>query len=449
MALPFQPNYPIIWQAIGADLDNVAFGKIKNEFVADYAEHQSIATWYEGSSAPLNPVTGQRWKDTSSNPSILKRFNGSTWDVDEIERSLSTSITSLLGILTLTTGKSFIANGSETITSITGWTSGIVFIRWNTVRTLTYNATSLITQSNANRITNQGDVGIYEMTSAGAREIGYFPSSFSGNPTGTPIHVLSKTAPSGYIKANGAAVSRTIYSNLMNNSFCSLSIVGNTANANSTIVNITSTVDLAIGMPVEGAGIPTGATITAINSLTSITISANATATATGVALTVFPYGNGDGSTTYNVPDLRGEHLRNFDDGRNVDQNVLSANISTSSNVITGLSDTKFMFIGMPVSGTNILAGATVASITSATAITISSNATATITEQLTFTGRRYGSFESDDLKAHIHNVSYTSISTSGGGNASVGGSSLYQTTATGGAETRGRNYAFPVYIKY
>lgn len=32
-------------------------------------------------------------------------------------------------------------------------------------------------------------------------------------------------------------------------------------------------------------------------------------------------FGNGDGSTTFNIPDLRGEFVRGFDDGRVVDSN--------------------------------------------------------------------------------------------------------------------------------
>lgn len=88
------------------------------------------------------------------------------------------SLTSSSGVLTLlSTSNSFIANGTEAITSITGWTQGIAIIRWNTARTLTYNASTLILQNSSNRTTVQGDVGIYEMTSSGAREIGYFPVS--------------------------------------------------------------------------------------------------------------------------------------------------------------------------------------------------------------------------------------------------------------------------------
>lgn len=89
-----------------------------------------------------------------------------------------TSLTTASGILTLPeNGDSFIINGNETITQIAGRANGIVILRWNTVRTITYNAVSLILQSGINRSTAVGDVGIYEITAAGAREITYFPAT--------------------------------------------------------------------------------------------------------------------------------------------------------------------------------------------------------------------------------------------------------------------------------
>lgn len=72
-----------------------------------------------------------------------------------------------------------------------------------------------------------------------------------GVPAGTIIHVAMNSAPTGYLKANGAAVSRTVYATLF----------------------------AAIGTT----------------------------------------FGSGDGSTTFNVPDLRGEFIRGWDDGRGVD----------------------------------------------------------------------------------------------------------------------------------
>jgi phage-related tail fiber protein len=75
--------------------------------------------------------------------------------------------------------------------------------------------------------------------------------SVSGSPTGQIIYVALSSAPTGYLKANGAAVSRTTYAALF---------------------------------------------------------------TAIGTT-----FGVGDGSTTFNVPDLRGEFIRGWDDSRGVD----------------------------------------------------------------------------------------------------------------------------------
>jgi microcystin-dependent protein len=59
---------------------------------------------------------------------------------------------------------------------------------------------------------------------------------------------------------------------------------------------------------VEGAGIPLGTTLVSI-SPTSITLSQAAVSSGTGVTLRFLPYGQGDGSTTFNLPDRRGRTL--------------------------------------------------------------------------------------------------------------------------------------------
>jgi microcystin-dependent protein len=86
----------------------------------------------------------------------------------------------------------------------------------------------------------------------------------SGVAAGTVAHFAAATAPSGWIKANGAAISRAIYAKLF---------------------------------------------------------------TAIGTT-----YGGGDGSTTFNVPDLRGEFIRGFDDGRGAD---ISRNFGSGQNFAT------------------------------------------------------------------------------------------------------------------
>ncbi len=78
-----------------------------------------------------------------------------------------------------------------------------------------------------------------------------FAVATSGIPPGAVMHFAMTTPPTGWLKANGAAVSRTTYTALF----------------------------AAIGTT----------------------------------------FGAGDGSTTFNLPDLRGEFVRGYDDGRGVD----------------------------------------------------------------------------------------------------------------------------------
>ncbi len=59
---------------------------------------------------------------------------------------------------------------------------------------------------------------------------------------------------------------------------------------------------------------------------------------------------------------------------------TLTGTATSGSAAITGLASTTDLFVGMGVSGNGIPTGATIATITSGTAITISSNATATVT---------------------------------------------------------------------
>lgn len=111
--------------------------------------------------------------------------------------------------------------------------------------------------------------------------------------------------PGGWLAANGAAVSRTTYSSLLAATTISQSLT--VSNGTETISGISSslTAYMAIGMPIEIPGyLPSGTTITGVGG-TSITVSNNTTNGGTAT-FTVFPYGNGNGSTTFNVIDLRG-----------------------------------------------------------------------------------------------------------------------------------------------
>ena len=91
-----------------------------------------------------------------------------------------------------------------------------------------------------------------------------FVAQPSAVPTGSVHQMATTTAPSGYLKCNGAAVSRTTYAALF-------AIIGTT-------------------------------------------------------------WGAGDGSTTFNVPDLRGEFVRGWDDSRGVDSGRSFASFQADQN---------------------------------------------------------------------------------------------------------------------
>lgn len=110
-------------------------------------------------------------------------------------------------------------------------------------------------------------------------------------------------APRGFLLCDGSAVSRTTYAALF--AVMAVQITGNTTSGSESVTSVSSTANLAIGMPISGPGIQGGTTISAIGSGT-LTLSKTASATASSVGLVIAPHGIGDGSTTFNVPDFRG-----------------------------------------------------------------------------------------------------------------------------------------------
>ena len=123
-------------------------------------------------------------------------------------------------------------------------------------------------------------------------------------PVGSVMPYTGFSVPTNWQLAYGQAVSRTTYSDLKT----AITIVDTTVSCTSgstTLSGFVSTDQMRVGAPIEATCISTGITIATIASPTSITISSAASATGT-VTATVFPWGNGDGVSTFNIPDLRG-----------------------------------------------------------------------------------------------------------------------------------------------
>lgn len=222
-------------------------------------------------------------------------------------------------------------------------------------------------------------------------------------PAGTPLMWPMPTAPSWALVRDGSAVSRAAYANL----FAVLCPMRNmtTVNGTKNLTGISDTKDLYAGMPIEGAGIPAGATIETVTGLTTATMTLNATGSATvPVRLFYYGYGSGGSVATFGVPDDRGLFERGLDTSRSYDRSALTGSIVNATNTVTGLATTKGMYVGMPISAiSGIPGGATVASITSSTAITMSANATATSAISIIFTGGQIGNERGDSMQGHLH----------------------------------------------
>lgn len=124
---------------------------------------------------------------------------------------------------------------------------------------------------------------------------------------GTSFEYNGIMLPNGFLWEDGKAYSRTTYARLF--AALTLSCTGNVASGSPTIsgvsVDLTALNSSPVGWPLSGPGIPAGATILSVTS-NSITMSANAGSTNSGAAIVVAPWGVGDGTTTFNVPDGRG-----------------------------------------------------------------------------------------------------------------------------------------------
>lgn len=109
-------------------------------------------------------------------------------------------------------------------------------------------------------------------------------------------------APNNYVFTYGQELVRASFSALLAN----LTLIQNVTcvSGNTTLNTIAATEQLNLGAAIEAACVPAGSVILSKTGST-VTLN-NAALVSTTTSATFFPYGNGNGLTTFNVPDYRG-----------------------------------------------------------------------------------------------------------------------------------------------
>ena len=236
-----------------------------------------------GSSAPSSPApyNGQLWVDTSTNPPVLKVFNGATFTTVSFlpGSSVSTSPSNtapsspVLGQLWLDTSQTpdelKVYDGAAFVrVDPLGITDTAAAAKYLQIADAATTYLALAGGTMTGDLTLAGNPTTNNMASNKAyvdAQIAAIPAATDPTPAGTIIYTARATAPTGYVIANGAELSRSVFDTLF----------------------------AAIG-----------------------TI-----------------YGAGDGSSTFNIPDLRGEFLRGLDDGRGVDSGRALGSFQSSQNI--------------------------------------------------------------------------------------------------------------------
>lgn len=166
-------------------------------------------------------------------------------------------------------------------------------------------------------------------------------ANFGLMPIGATLPWDGPFAPAGWLFKFGQALSRATYLDLLN--ALTAVVTGNPANASTTVSGVS--VDLRNlgleGAPIEGPGIAPGTTVSSVT-INTIVLSQNATSPGTGVQLRIFPHGNGDGSTTFNLPDDRDR----ADIGRGNMGGTAAGRVTTAGNGNPGLDTTRLGVAG-------------------------------------------------------------------------------------------------------
>ena len=288
----------------------------------------SLNTCNSGTSAPTNqlsgtPSLGNCWLNSTAIPYPVNYYDGADWIAPFAIDATNHIVDAQIGGGTATVASAsttdlcsvrqaaLTISGTTTITSFGSTCAAGVMktVTFSGILTLTYNGTSLIIPGAANVVTAAGDAAWVQSLGGGDWQVlSYAPASGQAllNPAldvGAVEWTFSPNIPSSkYLWAYGQAVSRSTYSVLLTALTITQSVTATSGSP--TLTGFSDTTQIATGAAVEGSFVPSGATVVSTTS-TTVTMSGNATASTSG-NVTIFDYGNGNGTTTFGLPDCRG-----------------------------------------------------------------------------------------------------------------------------------------------
>lgn len=250
---------------------------------------------------------------------------------------------------------------------------------------------------------------------------GSTPATGDGDLVGTVKPWAGMSPPNQYLFTYGQEISRTTFAALYTAITSKQSVFCNSGSP--TLSGLNDTTNFWIGMPVEVSCVAAGFSTIISKTASTITLAANANVTTNTTAI-LYPWGRGDGATTFNLPDFRGV----VPAGNNNMGGTVSANLNTtyfgatnpnSIGALGGSQSTVFLQSYLPNVNFTVAAGQSVG------VATVSSDATILRST----THDNYTSVAGD--AGFVQNVTNGTVSSTGTGTVTNTG-----TAASGGFST-------------
>lgn len=153
------------------------------------------------------------------------------------------------------------------------------------------------------KVVDSNSVQVWSAVTCSTGSGGSTPAFSEGIMVGTIIPWANTTLPSKYLYTAGQSVLRATYPDLLT-ALTYRTVILCQVGLATISVSTTISDSIPIGAPIEATCFAPGTTVLSKSS-GSLTLNHNATSTAS-INAVLFPWGNGDGSTTFSIPDLRG-----------------------------------------------------------------------------------------------------------------------------------------------